>query len=271
MAAFRVVTINILIDLSRWQQRRALLAKQLAALQPDLVALQEVNIPEENASWLAEQLTQLIPGARYAVSLCPKTGPESRVEAIAVLSRLPVEKEDWLDLGSQNRVAQLVRFQSGGNSVGLVNCHLFWQPGESGERTRQVQRIQQWLEDRPSQMPLLICGDFNATPETRAIAELQAHYNSAYALAHGQEPEYTCPTPLPRSWKAGLRTLLGFFLYLRPGHLNPNWRGTLDYIFLNPRLRVLDCQVVLNQPAQQDPRLYPSDHFGLSATLEIVD
>ena len=67
------------------------------------------------------------------------------------------------------------------------------------------------------------------------------------------------------------KNLLGFFVYLRPGHLNPNWHGTLDYIFINRGLRAIDCQVVLNQPASHDPRLYPSDHFGLCADLEILN
>jgi hypothetical protein len=48
------------------------------------------------------------------------------------------------------------------------------------------------------------------------------------------------------------------------------WRGTLDYMFANHRLRVLECEGVLNQPAPHDPTLYPSDHFGVAATVELA-
>jgi endonuclease/exonuclease/phosphatase family metal-dependent hydrolase len=53
-------------------------------------------------------------------------------------------------------------------------------------------------------------------------------------------------------------------------HQNPAWRGTLDYIFVNDGVNVKACDVVLNKPAPHDPTLYPSDHFGLIATLEII-
>jgi mRNA deadenylase 3'-5' endonuclease subunit Ccr4 len=44
MPEFSLVTINILVDLSRWNQRRELLLDQLAELDSDLVALQEVSL-----------------------------------------------------------------------------------------------------------------------------------------------------------------------------------------------------------------------------------
>jgi endonuclease/exonuclease/phosphatase family metal-dependent hydrolase len=47
------------------------------------------------------------------------------------------------------------------------------------------------------------------------------------------------------------------------------WRGTLDYVFVNEHVGVHDCRVILNQPAPHDPTLYPSDHVGLAATLEL--
>jgi endonuclease/exonuclease/phosphatase family metal-dependent hydrolase len=50
---------------------------------------------------------------------------------------------------------------------------------------------------------------------------------------------------------------------------DPEWHGTLDYIFVDPRLQTQDCQVVLNRPADDDPEIYPSDHFGLWATIKV--
>jgi endonuclease/exonuclease/phosphatase family metal-dependent hydrolase len=58
-------------------------------------------------------------------------------------------------------------------------------------------------------------------------------------------------------------------IQLATDHTFKPWRGTLDYIFVNDRVRVLECDVTLNQPSPSDPTIYPSDHFGLTATLEI--
>ena len=91
---FRVATVNILNDLSRWAERRTLLARGLDALSPDLIALQEVTDPlgTSTAHWLAGEL------GGYSVHVCPKTGWGRRREGIAVLSRLPVEGHEVLDL-----------------------------------------------------------------------------------------------------------------------------------------------------------------------------
>jgi hypothetical protein len=41
-------------------------------------------------------------------------------------------------------------------------------------------------------------------------------------------------------------------------------------VFINQHLRVQNCQLILTEPAPNDPTLYPSDHFGIAAELEIV-
>ena len=55
---FSLVTINILNDLTLWDVRGSLLVDQLAELNPDLIAMQEVSLKGEgsNAHWVAEQL-----------------------------------------------------------------------------------------------------------------------------------------------------------------------------------------------------------------------
>jgi endonuclease/exonuclease/phosphatase family metal-dependent hydrolase len=263
MPVLKIVTINILFDLSRWKERRGLLVQGLSKLKPDVVAIQEVRLPDNPSSWLAEQLNYPY------VSLCPKTGYEKNKEAIAILSRLPFETEARLDLGGQRRVAQVVKVRVDGQPLLLANTHLFWQPGESANRLRQVEGLLEWLKSIPGSLACVVCGDFNATPETKAIQRMRSEFASAYAAVHGSEPEYTCPTPLPRALWPTLRTLLGFFLLIRLKQIDLQWRGTLDYIFTSPEMKVLDCQVVLDQPAPDNPKIYPSDHYGLCATIEV--
>ncbi len=91
---------------------------------------------------------------------------------------------------------------------------------------------------------------------------------AAAGARHGREPDYTCPTPLVSGRRlrgAATRGLLRLFSN-RPGD---TWRGTLDYIFVSPEVRVVECGVFLDRPSPDDPTLYASDHLGLAATLEI--
>jgi endonuclease/exonuclease/phosphatase family metal-dependent hydrolase len=263
-AGLRIVTINILNDLSQWEARRRLLAPGLAETQPDLLALQEINLPTENAAWLAGQL-----GMDH-LYITPKSGPEGRKEGIAILSRLPIRAGKSLVLpGEQGRVAQCVEVTVGEYTLYFANVHLFWQPGESETRQQQVDALIAWLKGVSGNFPTIVCGDFNATPETGAIQTMYRNFRSAYAAVHGHEPAYTCPTPLKRTLKSRLVTLRSYFVYLRPQHINPFWRGTLDYIFTSPSIQVNTCQVILDQPAERRKSIYPSDHFGLYADLTI--
>ncbi len=269
---FSLVTINILNDLSRWRQRRGLLAEQLAELQPDLIALQEVNLKKDksNAHWLAEELNRGKDESKttpYEVQLCPKTGPYERKEGLAILSRLKVNRHERLDLLTQNRVAQLIEFRVDGEMVMLVNGHFFWQPGESPERQQQIELLLDWLDTQPVEIPVIVCGDFNSLPDTPSIERMRRYFDSAHNNIHGCEPEYTCPTPMSPSVKVILRSTATYLLGRRP-RPNPEWRGTLDYIFVDPRLQVQNCCVVLDRPADGDSQIYPSDHFGLLATIK---
>jgi endonuclease/exonuclease/phosphatase family metal-dependent hydrolase len=261
MQTIKLATINILTDLSRWKERRVLLSQGLIASNPDLVALQEVRLPQNPARWLADQL-----GFKY-IYLSPKAGFERNHEAIAILSRLPFESQATLDLRGQNRVAQFVQIRMGDQPVIIANGHFYWQPGESTVRLQQVERLIEWLKSIPLNPASIVCGDFNSTPETAAVRRMHQDFSSAYAAIHGTEPEYTCPTPLPRSVWSQLRTFLGFFLLARSKHLNSKWRGTLDYIFFDSRLKAINCQVILDQASPDNHEIYPSDHFGLCATL----
>jgi endonuclease/exonuclease/phosphatase family metal-dependent hydrolase len=262
LPTLRIVTINLLngpFGAPRWEERRVLLAQELDDLRPDVVALQEVSLREGNAAWLADRL------GGYNVSMCPRTGPRAIQEAIAVLSRVPVARHVTLDLEGQFRVAQAVELVVEGKMLVVANGHFYWWPGESPERERQVRMFLDWLGARWPGEAIVACGDFNGTPKSRAIRLMLEHFTSAHAARHGGEPEYTCPTPLvlPASpLRALAQRALDWIRGRRP------WRGTLDYIFVNDRLRVLDCDPVLNQPSPHDPTLYPSDHFGLAASLQ---
>ncbi len=276
MPNFSLVTINILNDLSLWEARGVLLVEQLAQLDADVIAMQEVSLENEisNAHWIAEQLNQRredpekVPA--YEVRLCPRTGVYANKEGLAVLSRLPVKQHESLDLLSQTRVAQVIRFRVDNCELLLVNGHFFWKPGVSTKRQKQIELLLDYLDTLPVELPVIVCGDFNGLPGTPAIERMHQYFDSAYRFIHKQEPEYTCPTPLPHAPKVKLRNVAGWVLGMRPKP-DPEWRGTLDYIFVDPRLQTQDCQLVLNQSSDHDSNIFPSDHFGLWATIKVTE
>ena len=170
---------------------------------------------------------------------------------------------------SQGRVGQYVQVEVDGQRLVFCNGHYYWYPGPSPQRVKQVQLLLDWLGKLPQGMPIVAVGDFNGMPETPAIALMRERFTSAYAAYHGHEPEYTCPTPLKK--RRSLQRRLGKYLVNVWIHRNLRpWRGTLDYVFINQHLRVQDCQLILTEPAPNDPTLYPSDHFGIAAELEVV-
>jgi len=272
MVNFSLVSINILNDLSRWWQRRNLLVEQIAECQPDLIAIQEVSIQRKssNAHWLAEQLNSRDDASekRYEVFLCPKTGGFEKKEGIAILSRLPVNKQERLDLLTQNRVAQAITFRLEGETLILINGHYYWQHGSAPRRLAQVELLLDWMDTQPAVYPVVVCGDFNGTPETPSIKFMRQYFDSAHVAIHGKEPEYTCPTPLPSSTKKKLRAAAQKLLGQRPT-TESTWRGTLDYIFVDPRMQTQACDVVLDQPSKLNAEIYPSDHFGLYAKINV--
>lgn len=274
MTTFSLVTINILNDLSLWKERGPLLIKQLSPLNADIIAIQEVSLNGgiSNAHWVAEQLNLCRKNEEktplYEVFLCPKTGMYRKKEGIAILSRLPVKHHESLDLLTQNRVAQMVRFRVETCDLLLVNGHFFWQPGVSVYRQEQIELLLDFLDTQPVDQPVIVCGDFNGIPGTPAIERMRQYFDSAHNAVHNQEPEYTCPTPLPKPKRIKLRQIMMWLLSLRPKP-DPDWRGTLDFIFVDPRLQTQDSFVVLNLPADNNPEIYPSDHFGLYASIKI--
>ena len=75
-----IATLNLLNDLKFWNERAPLIVRNLAELSPDLIAFQEVALPENNAAWLADQLDG------YAVYLCPLTNKRGCCEGLAILT-----------------------------------------------------------------------------------------------------------------------------------------------------------------------------------------
>lgn len=258
-SALSLVSLNLLDDLDLWDQREPLIVRELERLQPDVIAFQEVRLSINNAQTIADKL------GGYEVFLCPKTGEQGRRDALAILSRLPVKEHHKFALGRQDRVALRVVIEHEGATWHVATTHTYWHPLDDRTRLHQAQRLIEWLPN-----PGVICGDFNAEPHYPSMLKMKERFQSAHVAIHGHEPTYTCPTPLFRGSGAlntARRTSLQVAGLVTKGKLE-SWTGVIDFIFVEPTIKVQDCHVAFNHPAGHDHRMYASDHLGLFAKLQ---
>lgn len=249
--------MNIRHDADRWPERRPLLSQGLRRLAPDVIALQEVALGIDQAALLQSDLNGEMDAAPYAAFVEPKTGA-APTEGIGCLTRLPVARSTRLELPGGWRIAQALDFRQDGVSFCVVNTHLHHEPADSEEiRAKQSAAIMEYLEAEAARDPdkhWILAGDFNATPETETVQRVLTRLVSAYPIIHGAEPKYTYPTPLAAE-----------------DYADPTSYHCIDYLFVSPSIHVHDIQMIFDEPGPDDPALFPSDHFGLLATISFPD
>jgi len=249
--SFRIASFNLLNQPQSWPRRAPLVARQLAALAPDLVALQEVGIPDEQTATLQTALaaaTEL----PYTLRSCALHRPDGWSEGLALLTNLPVEASAALNVDRWGEVCLWTRIRlEDGLRLDVFNLHL--NPHEEDVQLRQVRAVLDW-QPAATGGARILCGDFNALPASAVVRLVtDAGFVSAHRAHHGEEPSCTFPTPLRPE------------IYARRGP------ACLDYIFIDPAsLSVQECRVTLDQPAPGDRALYPSDHAGIVADLSVV-
>jgi endonuclease/exonuclease/phosphatase family metal-dependent hydrolase len=241
----KVATLNLFNSMGQWDLRAPLVIDQLEELLPDVIGLQEVDMALNQGNWISEQVNLRLPGQpQYRIK-------DARFQGIATMSRIGFGSHDILDLMTFGRIAQRMEFRCGDKPFHLVNTHLHYPPESQQERVDQLNYLLAWLDRDARKLPMVILGDFNAyaLPPEPAVTLMKARYGSAYELVHGCEPEKTWTTPV--------------------NTFDPAPHGTLDYIFVSQEWRIRKAGLAFDKPALRDANVYPSDHLGLYAVLEL--
>ncbi len=242
-----VSTLNIRNLADRWDERLPLLLADMAALQPDLMGLNEVVYPLQQ-----DRLMGAAGEGRYEAVRGWAGRPEYG-NSLLVRAPLVATDADRLDLGATRSAHRVQVVLPGGARLVVAVAHLHHVPADGALRDAQVEALAAWLDASPPHDALIVVGDFNAEPTEPAYGRMRAAgFGSAYADANGVDPAVT--------WPSGL---------VAPAADKDGDPGCLDYIWLRGAVRAEDARLVFDRPAIGDPTLFPSDHFGLAARVVI--
>jgi len=219
----------------------------MAALQPDLLGLQEVVYVMQQDRLIGAA------GEGHYEAVRGWAGRPEYGNSLLIREPLAATDVERLDLGLDRSAHRAIVRLSGGARVLVAVTHLHHEVAGEAERDDQARELLGWLDDAPEADARVIVGDFNAEPVERAYTRMvAAGFRSAFATANGAEPAVT--------WPSGLQA---------PAMDTDGDPGCLDYIWVRGAVRVLDARLAFDRPHPEDPTLYPSDHLGISAHLEI--
>ncbi|HST85835.1 MAG TPA: endonuclease/exonuclease/phosphatase family protein [Kineosporiaceae bacterium] len=264
----RVMTLNLLSpDHANWERRRPVLQAGLAALRPDLIALQE-SVWGEGYDQAADLLGPDYHFARHSRRSSDGVG--------AVLaSRWPLNDVQEVDLRVTDRVdlpwcaavlAEIVVPEPVGPLL-FVHHKPSYQVGFGYERELQAVATARFVEDRLAgrDLHVVLAGDFDDTPDSASIRfwtgrqslrDLSVAYRDAWKSVHPRTSGHTF-TP--------------FNPLERAGEMSLELGRRIDYVMVRcgvhgPSLDVVGCFLAFDRPVDG---VWASDHCGVVADLEV--
>lgn len=247
MDRLHVTTLNIRNLADRWFERLPLLLADMATLQPDVMGLQEVVYTMQQDRLIGAA------GEGHYASVRGWAGRPEYGNSLLVRAPLGATDVERVDLGLNRAAHRAVVGLPGGTTVVVAVTHLHHEVPDATERDEQAATLLGWLDEAPPADATILMGDFNAHPGEPAYGRISAAgFRSAYLEANGSEPAVT--------WPSGLQA---------PGMDTDGDPNCLDYVWVRGAARVTAARLVFDRPDPEDPTIYPSDHLGISITLEI--
>ena len=281
MDGLRIATLNIWNKSGPWAARCELIRRELAALAPDLVGLQEVlrlerpesapTLPQTDVAWEPsnDQASELAAGLGYhvAYAVAARFGAGLTL-GNALLSRHPIEEQRRFALpgaeSGEHRSLLYALVNSPFGRVPVFVTHLNWKLEHGSIRLRQVRAIVEYVtqltRNAADALPAVLMGDFNAEPDADEIRYLRGlatvegesvYFADAWIYGGDGSPGHTFDA---RNRFAAL------------AHEPPR---RIDYVFVRgpdsafrgepTTTRLAFCS------AESGPHgeIWPSDHFGL--------
>jgi endonuclease/exonuclease/phosphatase family metal-dependent hydrolase len=258
----RVLTWNLWWRFGPWERRRPAIAATIAGLQPDVVALQEVWGEPGGTNFAAELGAELGYHHAYAARL----SFDDIDFGNAVLSRWPITSTGSTPLPAppdkdEQRLVLRADVDGPQGPLQVFSTHLNWRFDHSAVRQDQVRTITEAVAAaKPRSYPPIVCGDFNAVPDSDEIRMLTGRapvpveglvFHDAWEVAGNGGSGFTWSNANPYA-----------VLDLEPDR-------RIDYVLVGwPKAggagHVISCEVVGTQPVDG---VVPSDHYGVLAEL----
>ncbi len=282
-ATARVVTLNLWGTEAPLERRLALAERQLRALDPDVVCLQEVRPLDGRAG----RTTADVLGE--ALGLTPTYAPSIRwedgafgpgrpggEEGLAILARWPSRAARILPLPelrpTEGRILLSLHLDTPAGAMWFHTTHLHYRLDDGVAREAQVVAIDEAIRAcgrGNDDAPQVLCGDLNATPDSDELRFLRGlttlsgrrtHFQDAWLRLHPESPS-------------------GFTWSSDNEHTRPlrslDIDRRIDYVLVTSRKKdgrgtVRACEVVLTErEGEGADAVCASDHYGVFAEIQI--
>jgi endonuclease/exonuclease/phosphatase (EEP) superfamily protein YafD len=190
----RIVTANLLFSNSRTPQ----IADEISKLAPDLIAFEEFT----NTSGLP--LTTMPQFAAYPYR---KLATTYNPDGIALFSKLPIEQANTIVLGGRRAIEATVLTDAGPITVLAIHTVAPVNRGANRAWLRELDAIGD--QAHAVSGPLVVVGDFNATPGNRPFVEL-THRAKVHDVLNATGDGYATTWPANRRFTP---------TYTRPDHV----------------------------------------------------
>ena len=279
-ANLRVITLNLWGTAPPLDSRLALAVRQLQALAPDVVCLQEVRPLDGRSGRTTADVVADALGmtAHYEVAVAWGDGEYAGLpagqEGLAVIARsiagtrvlaLPEPRSGEL------RILLSARVETAGGPIWVHTTHLHYRLDDGLAREHQVLAIDEAIRglgrDHDS-APQVLCGDFNATADSDEIRFLRGLTTLGGRRTHFQDAWLR----LHREPVIGDGPAEGITVSLRALGLDRR----IDYVFVTTRKKdgrgtVHACRVVLTErEAAGEVSFRASDHHGVCADVQVA-
>lgn len=310
-SGLRLVSLNLWGTSAPLGRRLGLAIRQLRGLAPDVIGLQEVqpvgakHFAEIQAQLDAElgstprrevtggMTTAHVIGEALGMSVHYEVavrweaeawpGAEAGEQGLAIVSRYPVLETRVLQLPdvrpADARILLSAKVETPHGPIWVHTTHLHYRLDDGLARERQVLAIDEAIRGMGRGLPdapQLLCGDFNAEPDSDEMRFLRGLTTLGERRTHFQDAWLRCHREAVRGDGPGQ----GITWSSENEHTRPlrslDIDRRIDYILVTSRKRdgrgsVRDCQVVLRErEGIGRDSVCASDHYGLFAEVQIA-
>ncbi len=286
-ANLRVVTLNFWGTEPPLERRLALAIRQLKTLAPDVICLQEARpLDGTSGATTADRIAEgLGMAAHYAMAVTWDDGAHGKLpagqEGLAVIAKsildtrmLPLPEPRPADA----RLLLSAQVATDGGPIWVHTTHLHYRLDDGLAREHQVLAIDEAIRAlrTDTSPPQILCGDFNATPDSDEIRFLRGlttlggrrtHFQDSWLRLHREPGPGDGPSE-GITWSSENRLT-------RPlRSLDIDRR--IDYVFVTSRKKdgrgtVHACEVALTErDGSGDAAICASDHYAVMADVQIT-